>query len=492
MNFIEELEWRGLVKDCTDREGLEKQLEKPTTIYCGFDPTADSLHVGHLQQILLLRRYQKAGHQPIALCGGFTGMIGDPRPTTERKLLTHEEVLHNAECIRDQLAHFLSFEGENAAIMENNNNWLGSMTLLDYLRDYGKLFNVSYMLQKDTIKKRLDSGISYTEFSYMILQAIDWLQLYKRHNCLIQIGGSDQWGNLTTGTELIRKVVGDNTGVFGITSPLITRSDGSKFGKSEGKNIWLDPKRTNAYEFYQFWVNTPDSDIIDYLKRLSFASPETIMEIEAKMAEYNEKYTMATDNIAAVEEQAKYEVALEKFIAKNQVNCFTDNFQDLHGLNQLPGIAAQNLMAKGIGFGPEGDYKISAFSAVLMKMAEGREGATGFIEDYTYDLTPGKELELASHMLEVPPSFAAGKPEIQVHHLGIGGKSDPARLVFDGCTGDGIQVTLIDLGDHFRIICADIELVKQPKPMPKLPVARIMYRHKPNFEIGTAAWCYAG
>lgn len=289
MNFIEELEWRGLVKDCTDREGLEKQLEKPTTIYCGFDPTADSLHVGHLQQILLLRRYQKAGHQPIALCGGFTGMIGDPRPTTERKLLTHEEVLHNAECIRGQLAHFLSFEGENAAIMENNNNWLGSMTLLDYLRDYGKLFNVSYMLQKDTIKKRLDSGISYTEFSYTILQAIDWLQLYKRHNCLIQIGGSDQWGNLTTGTELIRKVVGDNTGVFGITSPLITRSDGSKFGKSEGKNIWLDPKRTNAYEFYQFWVNTPDSDIIDYLKRLSFASPETIMEIEAKMAEHPEE-----------------------------------------------------------------------------------------------------------------------------------------------------------------------------------------------------------
>ena len=215
-------------------------------------------------------------------------------------------------------------------------------------------------------------------------------------------------------------------------------------------------------------------------------------EIDAKMAEYTEKYTMATDNVDAVREQARYEVALEKFIEKNEVTCFTDNFQDLHGLNQLPGIAAQNLMAKGIGFGPEGDYKISAFSAVLIKMAEGRQGATGFIEDYTYDLTPGEELELASHMLEVPPSFAAGRPEIQVHHLGIGGKADPARLVFDGCTGDGIQVTLVDLGDHFRIICADIELVKQPRPMPKLPVARIMYRHKPNFEIGTAAWCYAG
>lgn len=224
----------------------------------------------------------------------------------------------------------------------------------------------------------------------------------------------------------------------------------------------------------------------------TLAEQATETEIDAKMQEYAEKYTMATDNVEAVREQARYEVAFDKFIAENHVTAFTDNFQDLHGLKQLPGVAAQNLMAKGIGFGPEGDYKIAAFSAVLMKMAEGREGATGFIEDYTYDLTPGEELELASHMLEVPASFALNKPEIQVHPLGIGGKADPARLVFDGVTGDGIQVTLIDLGDHFRIICADIELVKQPKPMPKLPVARIMYRHKPNFAIGTAAWCYAG
>ena len=201
---------------------------------------------------------------------------------------------------------------------------------------------------------------------------------------------------------------------------------------------------------------------------------------------------MDTDNLAAVREQAKYEIAFEKFMAKNDCQAFTDTFQDLFGLNQLPGIAAQNLMAKGVGFGPEGDYKISAFSAVLMKMAEGREGATGFIEDYTYDLTPGQELELASHMLEVPASFAATQPKIQVHPLGIGGKDDPARLVFDSVTGDGIQVTLVDMGDHFRIICADIELVKVPHPMPKLPVAQIMYRHKPNFRIGTAAWCYAG
>lgn len=289
MNFIEELKWRGLVKDCTDMEGLVKRLESPATIYCGFDPTADSLHVGHLQQILLLRRWQKAGHTPIALCGGFTGMIGDPRPTTERKLLSHEEVLHNAECIRTQLAKFLDFEGDNAAIMENNNHWLGSLSLLDFLRDYGKLFNVAYMLQKDTIKKRLDSGLSYTEFTYTILQAIDFLNLHKLYHCDVQIGGSDQWGNLTSGIELIRKVLGDDEKVFGITSPLITKSDGTKFGKSEGKNIWLDPARTNAYEFYQFWLNTPDADIVDYLKRLSMRTPEEIEALTESLKSEPEK-----------------------------------------------------------------------------------------------------------------------------------------------------------------------------------------------------------
>ncbi len=205
---------------------------------------------------------------------------------------------------------------------------------------------------------------------------------------------------------------------------------------------------------------------------VKIADQVTEEEIDKKMEEYTSRYTMKTDRIDAVREQAKYEVALEKFLEKNGIGAFTDTFQDLYGLKQLPGIACQNLMGKGIGFGPEGDYKIAAFSAVLMKMAENREGSTGFIEDYTYDLTKGQELELASHMLEVPVSFAANKPVIDA--------------------GDAIQVTLVDMGDHFRIICADIELVKQPKVMPNLPVARIMYRHKPNFRIGTAAWCYAG
>ncbi len=289
MNFIEELKWRGLVKDVTDYDGLIEALKQPQTVYCGFDPTADSLHVGHLQQIILLRRYQNAGHRPIALCGGFTGMIGDPRLTSERKLLSHEDVLHNADCIKNQLAKFLKFDGENAAVMENNNNWLGDMSLLDYLREYGKLFNIAYMLQKDTIKKRLDSGLSYTEFSYTILQAMDFLKLYQKYGCRIEIGGSDQWGNLTSGMELIRKVEGDDAKAWGITSPLITKSDGTKFGKSEGKNIWLDPERTNAYEFYQFWLNIPDDDIIDYLKRLSLHTPEEINTLEESMRAAPEK-----------------------------------------------------------------------------------------------------------------------------------------------------------------------------------------------------------
>ena len=221
-------------------------------------------------------------------------------------------------------------------------------------------------------------------------------------------------------------------------------------------------------------------------------SEVTEAETDAKMAEYAEKYAMNTDNTAAVREQAKYEVALDKFLARENISAFTDTFQDLHGLEQLPGLAAQNIMAKGYGFGPEGDCKTAALAAVLGKLAEGREGATGFLEDYTYDLPEGGEAELASHMLEVSPVFAAEKPAIEVHPLGIGGKADPARLVFEGVTGEGIAVSLIDLGDRFRLVCAEITLVKQPAAMPKLPVARVMWKLKPDFAVGSAAWIYAG
>lgn len=279
MNFFEELQWRGLIKDAIDIDTLKDRINEPLTCYCGFDPTADSLHIGHLQQIALLKRYQKAGHRVIALCGGATGMIGDPRPTTERKLLTADQIAHNAECIKQQLAHFIDFS-DGQAILENNVNWLGQLNLIDFLRDYGKYFNVNYMINKDTIARRLETGISFTEFTYTILQAIDFLHLYKTYDCILQIGGSDQWGNLVSGCDLIRKICGENARVYGVTSPLITKSDGSKFGKSEGGNIWLDPNRTSAYEFYQFWINVSDDDVITLLKRLSFRSVEEIMELE--------------------------------------------------------------------------------------------------------------------------------------------------------------------------------------------------------------------
>ena len=218
----------------------------------------------------------------------------------------------------------------------------------------------------------------------------------------------------------------------------------------------------------------------------------TQQEVDEKMAYYAEKYEIRTDNLDAVKEQAKYEIALEKFLAKERIGAFTDTFQDLRGLKQLPGLAVQNVMANGVGFGPEGDYKTSALMAVLCKMAEGRTGATAFLEDYTYDLCENEELELASHMLEVSPVFADGKPTVEVHPLGIGGKEPPARLVFDGIVGKGIAVSMVDMGTHFRLICANIELVKQPESMPKLPVARVMWKILPDFASGTESWIYAG
>ncbi len=282
MTFLEELNWRGLIKDVTDLEGLKERLKSPITCYCGFDPTADSLHVGHLQQVLLLKRYQVAGHTPIILVGGATGMIGDPRMTSERNLLTLEDVRYNAECIKKQLAHFLSFEGENAAIMVNNYDWISKLNVIDYLRDYGKCFNLSYMLAKDAVASRLETGISYTEFSYMLLQSIDFLHLYLNYNCELQIGGSDQWGNLTSGCELVKKIE-DGSKVYGVTSPLITKSDGSKFGKSEGQNVWLDSEKTSAYEFYQFFFNIADNDVVNMLKRLSMKSVKEIENLAIKV-----------------------------------------------------------------------------------------------------------------------------------------------------------------------------------------------------------------
>ncbi|WP_370296670.1 tyrosine--tRNA ligase [Rossellomorea marisflavi] len=278
MELLKDLDWRGITYQQTDAEGLEKQLEKESiSIYCGIDPTADSMHIGHLLPFLTLRRFQNAGHRPLVLVGGATGLIGDPSgKSEERKLQTVEAIQGNVASIKVQLESIFDFEGENGAVMVNNYDWIGSMDVVTFLRDFGKNVGINYMLAKDTISSRLESGISFTEFTYTILQAMDFNHLYDHYNCKLQIGGSDQWGNITTGLEMIRKTHEEETKAFGFTIPLVTKADGTKFGKTESGAIWLDPKKTSPYEFYQFWINTADADVVKYLKYFTFLSHEEI------------------------------------------------------------------------------------------------------------------------------------------------------------------------------------------------------------------------
>jgi len=280
MDILEDLKWRGLVKDLTNEENIKELLKEPITLYCGFDPTGDSLHVGHLVPLLLLRRFQLAGHHPIAVAGGATAMIGDPSGrSSERNMQTLEEIQDYLESIKKQLSAFLDFGGNNPAQLLNNYDWLSKINIIDYLRTYGKYFTVNYMLAKDVVASRLETGISFTEFSYMTLQSVDFLTLKRDYNCSLQIGGSDQWGNLTAGCDLIRKVLGNESKVEAMTLPLITKSDGTKFGKSAGNAVWLDPKRTSPYEFYQFWINVSDDEAANYLKVFTFLDKEEILEI---------------------------------------------------------------------------------------------------------------------------------------------------------------------------------------------------------------------
>jgi len=269
VNILDELKWRGLITDCTDAAELEKKIAAATTLYCGFDPTADSLHVGNLVPLIALRRFQQLGHHPIAVAGGATGSIGDPSgKTAERQLLTKEILDHNIASVKVQLAKLLDFETkENPARLVDNASWTKDISFLDFLRDIGKHFSVNQMVAKESVRARMEDrevGISYTEFSYMLLQAFDFMVLCRDHNCELQIGGSDQWGNITAGIELTRKKLGKT--VYGLTLPLITNADGSKFGKTESGAIWLDPKKTSVYKFYQFWINTDDRDVVRYLK----------------------------------------------------------------------------------------------------------------------------------------------------------------------------------------------------------------------------------
>ena len=285
MSILEELQWRGLVADCTDTAELTKRLSVPTTLYCGFDPTADSLHVGSLVPLLALRRFQLFGHHPIAVAGGATGSIGDPSGrTAERQLLTSEILDHNIASVKVQLAKLLDFETkQNPARLVDNASWTKGVSFLDFLRDIGKHFSVNQMVAKESVRARMEDrevGISFTEFSYMLLQAFDFMVLAREQNCELQIGGSDQWGNITAGIELTRKKLGKQ--VFGLTLPLIMNTDGTKFGKSVDGAIWLDPKRTSVYKFYQFWINTADADVIRYLKYFTFLSREEISAQESK------------------------------------------------------------------------------------------------------------------------------------------------------------------------------------------------------------------
>ena len=280
-DIVDELRWRGLIAVSTDEDALRKAFaDGPVTIYCGFDPTAPSLHLGNLVQILTVRRLQQAGNRPLALVGGATGLIGDPKPTAERTLNDTDTVASWVERIRGQIEPFLSFEGPNAATMVNNLDWTSGMSAITLLRDIGKYFRVNNMIAKEAVSRRLnsDAGISYTEFSYQVLQGMDYLELYRRYGCTLQTGGSDQWGNITAGTDLIRKAEG--VSVHALATPLITKADGTKFGKTEGGAIWLDPELTTPYAFYQFWLNADDRDISKFLRIFSFASRTEIEELE--------------------------------------------------------------------------------------------------------------------------------------------------------------------------------------------------------------------
>ena len=320
MTLFEELKWRGLIKDISSPELEEKLNNGGLTFYIGTDPTADSLHIGHLSSFLISKRLKEAGHNPILLIGGATGRIGDPRPTTEREMKSIEEVEHNIKCLTKQVKDLFGFE------IVNNYDWSKDINFIDFLRDYGKFFNINYMLDKDIIRRRLETGITYTEFSYMIMQAMDFLILYKEKNCTMQVAGSDQWGNITAGIDLIRKKLGKEA--YGFTMPLVTTKDGTKFGKSEGNALWLDKNKTSPYTMYQYLLNAEDEKVIDYLKVFTFLSKEEIdrLELEVKNNPHlrEAQKTLAKEVIIFLHGEEEYKKAV-----KLTESLFNNKFDDL-------------------------------------------------------------------------------------------------------------------------------------------------------------------
>ncbi|MBM6764748.1 tyrosine--tRNA ligase [Faecalicoccus pleomorphus] len=332
MKLFDELKWRGLVDNVTSPDVEDAINNEQLTFYIGTDPTADSLHIGHYSSLLMAKRLQMHGHHPIMLVGGATGFIGDPKATGERNMLTPEVLQKNYDALHAQISKLWGFD------MVNNLDWTKDITIIDFLRDYGKLFNVNYMINKETVKKRLDSGISYTEFSYMILQSLDFYTLYKTRNCTMQIGGQDQWGNITSGLELIRKKCGADVKCYGLTMPLITKADGTKFGKSESGTVWLDPKKTSPYELYQFLFNTEDTKVIEYLKKLTFLTKEEIDALEVSLNEEPHKREAQKALASQVVKDLHGEEGLDSALKITNA-LFRGSFAELNDAQKLEAVA---------------------------------------------------------------------------------------------------------------------------------------------------------
>ena len=375
--LLRDLHARGLIAQITDAAALDELLDKTSvTLYCGFDPTADSLHLGHLVPVLLLKRFQQAGHTPIALVGGATGMIGDPSfKATERKLNTPDIIAGWVDKIRGQVAPFLDFNGANAAIMANNFDWFGSMGALDFLRDIGKHFSVNAMIKKESVQQRInrdEQGISYTEFSYSLLQGYDFSELNRRHDCVLQIGGSDQWGNITAGADLTRRL--NQKHVFGLTLPLVTKSDGTKFGKTESGAVWLDGRKTSPYAFYQFWLNTADADVYKFLRYFTFLSVAEIEAIEAADRDSGKKpeaqRILAEQATELVHGKAALEAAqrISQSLFSGSVDALTETDFEQLAQDGVPGVALES----------SADGLIDAL--VAAGLAKSKSEARGFLQ----------------------------------------------------------------------------------------------------------------
>lgn len=388
MTFYEELEWRGLVNQISSPDLIEKLNKGGLTFYIGTDPTADSLHLGHYSSFLITRRMKEHGHHPILLVGLATGLIGDPRGTVERELKQKEEVFRNYDALRAQVEKVFGFE------VVNNYDWINGMNVIDFFRDYGKYINVGYMLTKDHVRRQMESGISYAEFSYMLIQAIDFKHLHETRGVDLQVAGSDQWGNITTGIELIRKTTGDE--VYALTMPLVTDAQGNKFGKSEGNALWLDKEKTSSYELYQFLLNSDDACVITYLKRLTFLTPEEILEIEARHSEHPEQRiaqkALAREIITDLHGSAEFEHAVEV-----SEKLFAGDFKSLSARDIKSGM--KNVPQVTLTAGPLADALVEA--KVCSSKREAREfignGAISIngevVKDATWQLTPEAALE---------------------------------------------------------------------------------------------------